>query len=107
MILEPTLLRIFGLLRCLLVIIDEHTKSADLAVDYSPNEAFALPIESNKTTGNLRRYDKPPCSRYSKAGYNCHTHRHLLLTLILTLYSKVAKFRLAKHKASINAIHYV
>ena len=54
MILEPTLLRIFGLLRCLLVIIDEQTKSADLAVDYSPNEAFALPIESNKTTGNLR-----------------------------------------------------
>ena len=63
-----------------------------------------MPIESNKTTGNLRRYDKPPCSRYNKAGYNCHTHRHLLLTLILTLYSKVAKFRLAKHKASINAI---
>gem|GEM_PF-6684111 len=38
-----------------------------------------------------------------KAGYY-HTHRHLLFTLLLTLLTKVAKFRIVKHKASINAI---
>lgn len=31
-------------------------------------------------------------------------NRHLLLTLILTIFPKVAKFRLVKYKAPINAI---
>lgn len=46
----PTLLRIFGFLRLMTyrVYINTYTKSASLAVEYSPNEAFALPIEPNK-----------------------------------------------------------
>ena len=42
--------------------------------------------------------------KYGKAGYYRHTHRHLLVTLLLTLLTKVAKFLSIKHKASINAI---
>gem|GEM_PF-2483469 len=44
--------------------------------------------------------------RYTKTGY-CHTHRHLLITLVLSCSLKVAKFRYIKRKASINAIQYV
>ena len=63
-----------------------YIKSADLAVDYSPIEVLALPLKSNKTTGNLRRYDNAP-SIQEDAG-NSHTRKHLLLTLILTLNSE-------------------
>ena len=75
-------------------------------VAYSSTEAFALPKGSNKQQETYA--DMTNCSaRNSKARYKCHTHRHLLLTLILTLLAKVAKFLSIKHKASINAIQYV
>ena len=83
-----------------------YKESADLAVDYSPIEVLALPLKSNKTTGNLRRYDKP-LARIQQDGYYSHTHRHLLLTLILTFNSESCEVPCVKHKASINAIQYV
>ena len=46
-----------------------------------------------------------PHAGIQQNGYKRHTHRHLLLTLILTINLKVAKFRTVKHKASINAIN--
>lgn len=54
-----------------------YKESADLAVDYSPIEVLALPLKSNKTTGNLRRYDNRPAEMAGRV-YS-HTHRHLLL----------------------------
>ena len=103
----PTLQRIFGNLRYLIVhffSISTNTKRRP-RVAYSSTEVLALPLESNKQQETYA--DMTNCfDRNTKAGY-CHTHRHLLNTLILTLNLKVAKFQLIKRKASINAFQYV
>jgi len=82
-----------------------YTKKRRPRVAYSQYEVLALPLESNKQQETYADMTNT-LSDTTKQGI-CHTHRHLLLTLILTLNLKFAKFRIVKHKASINAIQYV
>lgn len=53
-------------------------------VAYSQFEAFALPKGSNKQQETYADMTEPH-ARIQQNGYKRHTHRHLLLTLILTL----------------------
>lgn len=78
-----------------------HKESADLVL-FTYARGLSITLESNKQQETYADMTNPSV-KITKQGI-CHTHRHLLLTLILTLNLKVAKFR-ASNKASINAIN--
>lgn len=50
---------------------------------YSCTEAFALPNDSNKQQETYADMTNRSATN-DKAGMFCHTHRHLLLTLVLS-----------------------
>ena len=90
----------------LLSLIISYTQKAQTSVAYSQSEAFALPTQSNKQQETYAGMKTRYTLRQAQHGYN-HTHRHLLITLILTVFEKLRSFLIVKRKASINAIQYV
>ena len=100
---DPVLNSTFSI-TCMCPLTYIHTKSADLVVAYSQSEVFALPLKSNKTTGNLRRYDDSLAINNAQGEGIVIPDRHLLVTLILTLNSKICEVSDCQTQSAINAI---
>jgi len=67
-----------------------HIKSADLELlihNSRPSHCLKGQINNRKPTPIWQT----ALPKNGKAGYNCHTHRHLLLTLILTLNDEICE----------------
>ena len=64
----------------------------------------SLTYQNYKQQWNLRRYDNPPAKK-QQGEYECHTRRHLLLTLCRFDTNKVANLSSIYNKASINAFY--
>ena len=64
-----------------------YTKKAQTSSCLFTSRGLRIALKVKQTTGNLRRYDKPP-AMIRQGGVYSHTHRHLLVTLFLTFNSE-------------------